>query len=367
MAAENNPRCYFDIKIANDHAGRIVFELFKDVVPKTAENFRALCTGEKGNTSEGKPLHYLNCPFHRIIKDFMCQGGDFTNQNGTGGESIYGEKFEDENFQLKHDKPGLLSMANSGAGTNGSQFFLTTVETPHLDGKHVVFGKVIKGMGLVYEMENLQTDEQAKPEKDCVISGCGELALGEDDGVVPEDDGTGDKYPSYVAEADIDFKDKAAVSEAARVIKESGNHWFKQQDYSKAKRKYNKAIKYLEEYANQVDEVTEEVEEELGKALTLPILLNIAMVSLKLEDWDEVIENCNNVLDQDEANVKAYFRRGQANRGLKDLDGAKADLSKALELAPTDKGIQRELAAVKKEMDAYKAKEKKAYAKMFSS
>uniref|UniRef100_A0A8C3TZ20 Peptidyl-prolyl cis-trans isomerase n=1 Tax=Catharus ustulatus TaxID=91951 RepID=A0A8C3TZ20_CATUS len=126
--------------------GRIVFELFADIVPKTAENFRALCTGEKGiGPTTGKPLHYKGCPFHRIIKEFMVQGGDFSNQNGTGGESIYGEKFEDENFHYQHDKPGLLSM-----------FFITTVPTPHLDGKHVVFGQVIKGMGVVKILENVE-------------------------------------------------------------------------------------------------------------------------------------------------------------------------------------------------------------------
>jgi peptidyl-prolyl isomerase D len=141
-----------------------VFELFKDIVPKTAENFRALCTGEKG-VSEivGKPLHYKGCPFHRIIKGFMIQGGDFTNQNGTGGESIYGEKFDDENFKIKHDVPGLLSMANSGPGTNGSQFFITTVQTAHLNNKHVVFGKVKRGMEIVQRLEDVKTGEGDKP------------------------------------------------------------------------------------------------------------------------------------------------------------------------------------------------------------
>merc|ERR1711871_471865 len=144
-----NPRVFFDINIGDKAAGRIEFLLYADTVPKTAENFRALCTGEKGEGKAGKPLHYKGCSFHRVIKDFMIQGGDFTMGNGTGGESIYGEKFADEKFVDMHTEAGLLSMANAGPNTNGSQFFITTTATPHLDKKHVVFGKVTKGMEVV--------------------------------------------------------------------------------------------------------------------------------------------------------------------------------------------------------------------------
>lgn len=149
-------------------------ELFADATPKTAENFRALCTGEKGIGNAGKPLHYKGSTFHRIIPNFMCQGGDFTRGNGTGGESIYGAKFADENFKLKHTGPGVLSMANSGPNTNGSQFFICTEKASWLDGKHVVFGKVVDGYGVVQEMEKVGSNSGTTKET-VIVEDCGQI------------------------------------------------------------------------------------------------------------------------------------------------------------------------------------------------
>jgi len=170
------PRCFFDITIGGIPVGRVVMQLFSDVCPKTVENFRALCTGEKGiGKTTGKPLHYQGTTFHRVVKDFMVQSGDFSEGNGKGGESIYSGQFADENFDLKHDVPFLLSMANKGPNTNGSQFFVLTQAAPHLDGIHTVFGHVISGKEVIKEIEELQVDKKNRPLQDARIVNCGEL------------------------------------------------------------------------------------------------------------------------------------------------------------------------------------------------
>lgn len=169
-------KCFLDITIDSVPSGRIVVGLYGKLLPKTVENFRALCTGEKGVATCGKPLHYKGTVFHRVIPKFMCQGGDFENGDGTGGESIYGGRFEDEGFPLLHNHAGLLSMANNGENSNGSQFFITTKETEHLDGRHVVFGEVLEGYAeVVQKVEKLGSRPSGATSKKVVIEDCGEL------------------------------------------------------------------------------------------------------------------------------------------------------------------------------------------------
>ncbi|XP_002734227.1 peptidyl-prolyl cis-trans isomerase D-like [Saccoglossus kowalevskii] len=366
MAEEiQNPRCFFDVSIDGQKCGRMIFELFADVVPKTAENFRALCTGEKGVGASGVPLHYKQCTFHRIIKSFMIQGGDFTKHDGTGGESIYGEKFEDENFNIKHDIPGLLSCANAGPNTNGSQFFITTVPCPHLDGKHVVFGKLLKGIGVLRRLENVET-VQDKPSIACIIEDCGEIPAGED-GVTCVDDGTGDTYADYPEDSDVGTKDLQKVMEVAEFIKQIGNKLFKEQSYEKAKDKYLKAIRYMEylEDGKPTDLTAEQEEKVLG--VVLPMYNNASFCCLKLNQHEQALENAEKALDVDPKSAKAYFRKAQALTAMNRHEDAMPQLLEAQKLQPSDKGIRNELMKVKNILEERKKKERAVYAKMFSS
>ncbi|KAG1759326.1 cyclophilin-like domain-containing protein [Suillus occidentalis] len=173
------PRVFFDFAIGTEPAGRVIFELYNDTAPKTVENFRALCTGEKGLSAVSeRPLYYKNSIIHRSIRDFMIQGGDFTKRNGAGGESIYGSAFPDEDLTRPLESEGLLCMANKGPNTNGSQFFVTLRDCPHLNGKHVVFGRVIRGYDeVVKKLAAVPVDDKDRPQHPIVIVNCGELEL----------------------------------------------------------------------------------------------------------------------------------------------------------------------------------------------
>ncbi len=173
LTHKDNPVVFMDISIGGQAIGRIKMELFSHLTPKTAENFRQLCTGEFKRS--GLPIGFKSAPFHRIIKDFMIQGGDLVKGDGTGSLSIYGEAFADENFEAKHTQPGILSMANSGPHTNGCQFFITCAPCEFLDGKHVVFGRVVEGMSVVRKMELVPTAGQNKPRLPVVITECGQM------------------------------------------------------------------------------------------------------------------------------------------------------------------------------------------------
>lgn len=367
------PKTYFDVSIGGVPKGRMVFELFNDVVPKTAENFVKLCEGNSGmaKSKPDVPLSYKGSIFHRVIKDFMLQFGDFTNFDGTGGESIYGEKFEDENFALKHDKPYLLSMANAGPNTNGSQAFITCVPTPHLDGKHVVFGELIQGKRIARLIENQQTDTGDKPVKDVKIDDCGLLP---DDYVVPADaemtptDEFGDNYEEFIKyDEKVDKNNYDSVITALNKVKTIGTEQFKKANYKVALTKYEKCDKFLKEYAPQglSQEQSQTIED-----LRVSIPLNIALSGLKVKEFGTAMVAGSEVLYQkaadEKAKAKALYRRGLAYIGMNDLDNALSDFEMAKSFQPNDQGIIKQLNDTKAKIKELDNKQKKSLSKMFS-
>ncbi|KAE8152214.1 peptidyl-prolyl cis-trans isomerase D [Aspergillus avenaceus] len=372
MADSRRPRVFFDIQTGNQQTGRIALELFNDVVPKTADNFRALCTGEKGMGKQGKPLHFKGSIFHRVIKQFMIQGGDFTAFNGTGGESIYGEKFPDENFELKHDRPFLLSMANSGPGTNGSQFFITTVPTPHLDSKHVVFGEVINGKSVVRKVENMSTQAD-KPTTDVTIVDCGELTGQEyEDADKQIPDATGDPYEDFPDDHHGEELNAQVCYKIAGELKNYGNTAFKSGNIALGLEKYQKGLRYLNEFPAPDDNDPKELDGQM-KALRFTLHSNSSLLANKLAQFKNAqiwatyaLETAAAANAKDADKAKAHYRRAVASSGLKEEDEALKDLQEADKLAPGDAGITNEIARVKKAVKDRQNKERATAQKFFS-
>jgi len=347
-------RCWMDITIGGLPRGRIVFEMFYDTTPKTCVNFMKLCEGTEKDKATGVWLAYKGSGFHRVIKQFMLQGGDFTKHDGTGGLSIYGEKFEDENFEIKHTRPGLLSMANAGPGTNGSQFFITTVPTPHLDGKHVVFGQVLKGMDLVREIENIEKGESDRPKKPCVIADCGTLKPEDDDGVIVD---PSDPYPGFPD----DYVGETEKKTIAEEIRQSGNELYKKKSFAEALAKYFKAERYAEAIGD--------------KGMVTKCQLNSAAASLAMKNYVVVITTCEQVLERSDLDVdskqKALSRSAQAKYYMKRWDSALDDFKQlqAVDEKCDKKAFTQRLGKMMKISKSYvkKAKdaERKKYAKMF--
>lgn len=302
----------------------------------------------------------------------MIQGGDFTAFNGTGGESIYGEKFPDENFDLKHDRPFLLSMANSGPGTNGSQFFVTTVPTPHLDGKHVVFGEVINGKSVVRKIENMQTSSD-KPKTDVTVVDCGELTGDAYTNAASRmQDATGDPYEDFPEDHQGEELTAPLCFKIASELKTFGNTAFKSGDLPLGLEKYQKGLRYLNEFPEPGDNDPKELGEQM-KALRFTLHSNSSLLANKLAHYNEAqtwagyaLQVAGDAKAKDADKAKAYFRRAQAQVGLKEEDEALKDLQEALKLAPGDAAIVSEIAKVKKIIKDREAKDKAAARKFFA-
>ncbi|CAH1111582.1 unnamed protein product [Psylliodes chrysocephalus] len=349
---------YLDLQFDGVKAGRVVIELFNDVVPKTAENFRALCTGEKGIGQKGKPLHYKGIKFHKVVPMCMAQGGDIVNNNGSCGESIYGHYFEDENFYIKHDTEGIVGMVNMGPNTNQSQFYITTTPCFHIDDTNVAFGKVVKGLNLIVEMSD-QPRINDTPTGNLIIENCGELKPGEPWNFY-ENDGTEDKYPPWPDDWDEQTDNLKPVEKAINAIKNSGNHYFNKNDFAHAERKYVKCLRYIDWYLSKKTIPT------LNKNLRTTVMMNLASAQLKRHKYKEAGILCSQILKDEKNNGKVYYRRAQAMLHLEEYDKALNDLNTALSMHPNDKNIIKMLNQAKKYKLSYLQKEKIFFSKLFT-
>ena len=365
---EKKPYCFLDITIGGvSCTEKIYLELFHDKVPLTAGNFQALCDGHEGATVPGDDetkMSYKGSCFHRIINGFMIQGGDYTNHNGTGGYSIHGAEFPDESFDtVPLNKPGLLCMANRGPNTNGSQFFITCAPCSHLDGKHVVFGKVKAGMNTVRRMEHTATGAADVPLAPVKIADCGSLET-LPDCLASGTDEFGDAYSDWPEDTEPGMSDseKFNAGEAVRVF---GNTAFGQRKFTEAIAKYEKALRYLDAVIP-----TSAISSDLTNKRFL-CFSNLAQANLMMEKFSPAFDAANEAVKLDQTatggkNTKALFRRATASIGMKDYESAKKDLTACLSLEPANEDIKNRHEFVLLQIKAEKDKEKKQYSKMFS-
>lgn len=358
MTAAPPRYCFLDITIGGKPTERVVLEMYNQELPKTCENFRQLCLGNNNEKVPGTdtPMCYKGSSFHRVIKEFMIQGGDYTNHNGTGGFSIFGAEFKDEAFQYPVDRAGLLCMANRGPNTNGSQFFITAKECPHLTGKHVVFGKVVRGMNTVRKVEHTPVGAQDKPSSPCVIADCGVLeAL--PDAVAAAD---GDIDPDWPQDWPSGTPTDNEKLEAAERVRTLGNQLFGKQQFEDAVEKYSKAFRYLDEVIE-----TSAIRATLDEK-KLACHSNTAMCFIRLEKWNNALQAANCALRIEPSNAKALFRRATAHIGLQDYDAAKADLTRCKELDPNNADVQTRLQFCVDQQKIQKEKLQANYKKMFA-
>lgn len=350
--------CFFNITFGGVPAKeQIVFELFDDVTPKTCENFRQLCLGCDGKMVEGTnvPLSYKGCSFHRIIKGFMSQGGDFTNHNGTGGVSIFGEKFEDENFNVPCDKAGLLCMANAGPNTNGSQFFITADAAHHLTGKHVVFGRVVRGMSTTRYMNSVATGQNDTPVEPVLVADCGVLAELPPVPVAAD----GDRDPDYPEDCEPPLSDKELV-EAGERIRQLGNQYFAKAEFPSAIEKYGKAARFLDA-AIPTSADGDSINEKRSACHS-----NTAMCYIKLSKWSDARRAADAALKAQPNNAKALYRRATASLCSGDTDSAIADFKSCKALDPSNAEIDAKLQEAQDMDKKQKAKLAAGFKKMFS-
>ncbi|KAH8406818.1 hypothetical protein KR222_004429 [Zaprionus bogoriensis] len=367
-----NPLVYFDISIGQENAGRMIIELRKDVVPRTAENFRALCTGERGIGRLGKPLHYKGTRFHTIKRVFAVQGGDVVNNDGTSGESIYGPLFEDENFTLSHNEEGVVSMSNYGKpNTNNSQFFITAVGCENLNGINVVVGRVIRGLGIVAEMEQNCSDE-GDPTTDITITDCGELKPDMDWGVECCDE-TKDKLPTYPQDWTGKFSKHTSDASVSLLtgLRQAGNHFYQLGRYHEARAKYRKANRYYTLLRKNFDWQQlkrSQGDSDLRKLDAFSVVnnINMAAVELKLGNYQYAKHECSEALRLDPNCSKAYYRRGQAQRAMRNYEEAIKDLKQAHALLPENKQILNELNSAKQLLAEYNKQQRNALKNLFN-